>query len=475
MVLLKMGVFPPDGFALPAALSIVGVTPQQIKRLLDHALIQQSSNRFLLHPLIRQYVIEKLNQDAKLKQQVQTAHRTYYLNFVMECLHRIRDTLDPEVNTLLLAERQNIARAWWQTIEEERFEELIPVVDVGGLYEVADVAPEADQLFAETLAILPPGETILRGRLLTYRAMFAWRANNAEKTLKLAQEVEPLLINTPYVRDVALVLCHVAMVENTVLRQFERCMATLDRAERLFDESDCVEDGYTKLILRCARPAALYYAERYAEALPLLETMPVPVWQEIRLFLPEALMHLGQIEEARRVLKEQQHIAYQYNNRRLAIGSAVFLAILDNDQDHLQDNLPVAVIDALVGAVRGRVDYPTVSVFQWALSLLVAGQERWSRLILNGNIHALHRFGETFLMYRAVLQTAHALQTFQLKGSEFLLEALLTEPGCPPEIRLQVQALYQQQTPMPVADDQRSLLDVVTRILLGDDRGNPLR
>jgi len=462
-ILVKLGVFAPDGFTLPAAQAVTGVTPHQMKQLLDHALIQRSDDRFTLHPLIRQYLIEKLNQEANLKQQAQTAHRTYYLNFVMDCLNRNRDMLDPEVNTLLRAERQNIVRAWQQTLDEERFSELIPVVDVGGLYEVADATLEADQLFAQTLDKLPSAETILRGRLLAYRTMFAWRANDVERTLQLAQETEHLLLNTPYTRDVALVLCHVAMVENTVFRQLDRCMATIDRAERLFDESDCIEDGYTKLILRCARPAALYYAGRYAEALPLLETMPVPVWQTIRLFLPETLIHLGRLAEARQMLREQQQVAHQYNNRRLAIGSTGFLAILDNDEE----NLPSAVVDALVAAVRDRMNYPSTSVFHWALSLLVSGQEHWSRLVLHGNVYALHYFGETFLMYRAVLQVTEALQMFRLAGSDVLLKALLADPDCPAEIQQLVRDKYPQAAATPRQPDTK-LLDAVTKVLLGD-------
>lgn len=462
-ILVKLGVFAPDGFTLPAAQAVTGVTPQRMKQLFDHALIQRSDARFILHPLIRQYLIEKLEQNAEVKQQTQTAHRAYYLNFIMECLYRNRDTLDPEVTTLLLAERQNIVRAWRQTLDEERFSELIPVVDVGGLYDVAEATLDADQLFAETLDKLPSNETILRGRLLAYRTIFLWRTNDVERTLQLAQETEQLLLNTPYVRDVALVLCHVAMVENTVFRQLDRCMATIDRAERLFDESDCIEDGYTKFILRCARPAALYYAGKYAEALPLLETMPVPSWQTIRLFLPEALIHLGRSEEARRVLKEQQQVAYVYGKRRLAIGSTVFLAILDNDEE----NLPSAVTDALVAAVRDRMDYPSMSVFHWALSLLVSGQEHWSRLVLNGNIHALHRFGETFLMYQAVLQAVEALQMFQLAGSDILLKTLLADPDCPSEIQQLAKYKYPQAAATP-SQSEVKLLDAVTKVLLKD-------
>lgn len=459
--LLGLGVFAPEGFTLAAAQAVANVTPQQLKHLLDHALIQRHDDLFVLHPLIRQYVIEKLDQQHQLKQAVQIAHRTYYFNVVMDYLAKIRDELDMRAATQFITERQNVLQAWWLAIEQERFADLIPLVDMGSLYDLADIWVEADHLFAQTLQAIPQSERILRGRLLTYRVIFTWRANQPEETQRFTQEVEALLSDTPYIRDVAVVLCHSAMVEIVIFNQLDKCIAILDRVDTLLQNAAIEEDAYTKLIVRCARPSALFYARRYEEALPLQEAMPVPVWHEIRILLAETYIHLGYIDQARHILLEQQQVAYQYDNRRLAIGSAFFLALLDTSVD----DLPAKVVDTLISAVQDKMDYPAISVFYWALGVLARGQLHWAMLIFNGNIHALYRLGQTFLMYRAILRTAQVLQTFQLEGSNHLLALLVTDPHCPQKIQEQARQQYTQPN-APIDIKHQSLLNAVTQVLL---------
>ncbi len=122
--LMSLGIFDGNGFTFEVAEKIADATPIIIKQLLDTALLQRAGhNRYGFHPLIRQYVNEKLVSDAELLEQVRLKHGIYYYEFVMRHINSFAMDLNIETAKSFFHEALNLNKAWNFAIEY-RFPEL---------------------------------------------------------------------------------------------------------------------------------------------------------------------------------------------------------------------------------------------------------------------------------------------------------------------------------------------------------------
>ncbi len=115
VVLGQLTVFP-SSFDLEAATAITDATPLTLARLLDRSLLQRKKDgRFALHPMLHQFVTQKIGeQDRQVSQQ----HSTYFLNFVVSQEDAFNGALPRQAIAAVHAELDNVRQAWRWAVEQ---------------------------------------------------------------------------------------------------------------------------------------------------------------------------------------------------------------------------------------------------------------------------------------------------------------------------------------------------------------------
>jgi hypothetical protein len=435
-VLVSLGVFHRDGFTLQAAETIARATPPIIKQLLDTALLQRKSDgRFAFHPLIRQYIIERLQGDAELLQTMRARHGEYYLDFVMSLIGDLREEMSLGVVERFRPEMYNLNHAWFFALEQGYYDWLEAAVEVGYICEMAGLWQETDLLFATTLEHIPAeNHVLLQGRLLAFRAIFAFRFHDFDTMRTYAQRSWETLQSTDYAWDAATAMCFLAIGE-VFLGNSPRGFEILDSLEELWGRKELKSNGYAASAMSCARPTALLFDGRSQEALPLLEKMVAPAWYESHIHLPECYIGLGMIDQARRVLERLYNASLDHGNYRLTAGTVFYLAIIDSPPEKLLDN----IVSGFIELTRMDIKYPQIAQINHyiATQLNFRGHHRWAKLLFRSNLHMLHVLGTRFSMYKYALQTAQILVSFQPETSARLLQTLRNAPDCPSDLQTQ--------------------------------------
>lgn len=123
-ILAQCSVFQ-GGFTEDAAIIVTQATHQNLKILVDHSLLRDSSKnhtirRYEFHQLVKEFVSDKI--DAYRKQEVEEQHSLYYLNFIAKNLTGLRD-IESNLNELRY-EIDNILQAWEWVVGQNRFDLL---------------------------------------------------------------------------------------------------------------------------------------------------------------------------------------------------------------------------------------------------------------------------------------------------------------------------------------------------------------
>ena len=69
-------------FTLEAAKQVTGTSLILLNALLNKSLLNHNSNLYSIHPLLKQYALEKLATDGGELEQVSKAHSYYYSSFL---------------------------------------------------------------------------------------------------------------------------------------------------------------------------------------------------------------------------------------------------------------------------------------------------------------------------------------------------------------------------------------------------------
>ena len=431
--LTSLGVFDVTGFTFAAAEKIAGATPTSIKQLRDAAIIQATEDRhFVFHPLIRQFVTERLQADEVLYHEVAEKYGQYYFDFVVEHNIAFRESIDLRVIKSFFGEAFQLDIAWLYVLSKERYDWLLQAVEVGYMCDIVSLWSEVDHLFAQTLTVLPKEHDLLRGRLLAFRAIFAFRFNNLNTLREYAQTSWNILHDTPYALDAGAAMAYCAIGE-TFLGDPNQAFALLEQIEGLLEREDLGENAYARLIISAARPIALYFAGHNDKALPLLEQIEAPAWHDLHIHLCECYISLNRMDEAREALEALYNAALDSSYYKSAMSSAFYLSIIDSSLEELPDNVVRACIE-LTQISSYRPIIAQIAHYQ-GTQLMMRGHHAWGKLLLRGNLHMLHLIGEPFLMYRFAFRTARLMQKFQPEDAEQLFEALLNDSQCPQSVR----------------------------------------
>lgn len=431
--LLSLGIFDVTGFTFTAAESIAGATPKIIKQLRDTAIIQATEEkRFVFHPLIRQFITEQLQADEMLYHSIAEKYGQFYFDFVMEHIEEFRNSFDIRVIRSFFGEAFNLDIAWFYVLSKERFEWLLQAVEVGYMADVVSLWAEVNTLFSRTMRALSPEHELLRGRLLAFRAIFAFRFNKLDDLRDYAQTSWGILQDTPYALDTGAAMAYYAIGE-AFLGDSKQSFALLEQIEALLERDDLGQNAYARSIIKAARPVALFFAGHSEKALPLLEKLDVPPWHDLQIHLSECYISLNRIDDAREALEILYSAALDSGYYKSAMSAAFYLAIIDSSQDELADNVVRACIE-LTRISSYRPIIAQIAHYQ-GTQLMMRGHHNWGKLLLRGNLQMLHLIGETFLMYRFAFRIARLMQKFQPEDAEQLFNALRNDPQCPQSVR----------------------------------------
>ena len=148
-VLKKMSVFA-GGFSFDAARQVAEATPQILADLVDRSLVRhETSGRYELHELLRQYVLDKLRDDPTAYEVAMDQHCVYFADYAMQ---RNFETERDHKKSLIDRdiEIDNIRLAWAWAVEQGRVQGLFKLhLGLGELYEIGGRYGEGLELFQQ--------------------------------------------------------------------------------------------------------------------------------------------------------------------------------------------------------------------------------------------------------------------------------------------------------------------------------------
>ena len=145
------------GFTREAASDVVGATIPRLVSLLDRSLIRlPPGGRFEQHPLIAQYVGEKLREQAELWGSSRARHAAYFMEVVRELDAAVQAGQQDTALRDLEAEWANIRAAFEYSLERRDSSE------VGRTLELLEMFHDTRGSYTEALAFLESAETLLR-------------------------------------------------------------------------------------------------------------------------------------------------------------------------------------------------------------------------------------------------------------------------------------------------------------------------
>jgi len=436
--LLALGIFDVTGFTFDAAEKIANATPIIIKQLTDKALIQrQDQRKFAFHPLIRQYVRDRLKADNERHEAVKTQFSKYYFDMVMEQITGIRQKIDLRIVRRFAQEMYNLYYAWRIAMEQGRLDWIEEAAEVGYLLEALSLWREAEQLFGITMGFTPEDYTVIHGRLSAFRAIYAYRVYDIEKMREYGLRSWELLKDTPYALDAGSALAYLAVAES-FLGDVSRGFDLLEKIESLLDRDDLPTHVYAEGIIRGARPTFLLYANQPEDALPLLKEIDVPSWHEINIHLPECYIELDMLHEAWVALENLYDTALDHKRYKSAVYATFYLTVIDANAYSKVSVLSYSLSE--LTTISGH--YPTIAkqAHYFGTLLTMRGYQEWGRLMFLSNIHMLHKRKETSWMYYYGLRVARALSASQPEQSTEMFSLLAYDENAPAEIQSEAQA-----------------------------------
>jgi predicted ATPase/DNA-binding SARP family transcriptional activator len=151
-LLCRLAVFS-GGFTLDAATSVAAATPISLTRLRYKSLIRGAGGRrYEMHPLVRQYALERLAERAEATTQARERHSAFFLRFIGQQTQLLYGE-EPYVGVAQMRrDLDNVRQAWNWAVENDRFADLSASGCLAGLarfYALAGMYEEGETRYAE--------------------------------------------------------------------------------------------------------------------------------------------------------------------------------------------------------------------------------------------------------------------------------------------------------------------------------------
>jgi DNA-binding SARP family transcriptional activator/predicted ATPase len=165
-------------FSRQAAESVAGADAAGLRRLVDKSLlIPLAGDWYAVHDLLRQYALEKLQQDTTRSDLVHTRYSQYYLDKLVEWEAGLVDARQIETLALMSPRVYDLRSAWLLGCQRGDVARLNPALrGICLYYELSNRLAEGRSLCQDSLAHLQarqtPAECLLTARLRTWLARF---------------------------------------------------------------------------------------------------------------------------------------------------------------------------------------------------------------------------------------------------------------------------------------------------------------
>lgn len=198
-VLCRLSVFQ-GGFDREAAQQVAGATIPNLVTLLDKSLLLRSNGRYDMHPLLKQYLAEKLAlspDDARL---TRNRHAAYFTELLTCCAQALRDNASRQALDIFTTEHANILSAWDMVQTHEDYTQWLTATQtLVNLYFLKGSSDEVGTLFSRSVARLravyraATEQKRLLGYLLLYQAASCFYMGDHLTTRNLLEESLQLL------------------------------------------------------------------------------------------------------------------------------------------------------------------------------------------------------------------------------------------------------------------------------------------
>lgn len=231
-VLMKLSIFR-SGFDLAAAEYVAGASLPILATLVDKSLIRvNSSGRYDVHELLRQYSAEKL-ADSEEAAPTANRHQDYFLSLAEEAEAEIYGPQQSPWFDRLEIERGNLYAALAWSLEGGETEQgLRLAAALGWFWQLRLHLREGSQWFEKLLEANPDATTSVRAKALHRASEIETHLSNAARALPLAEEALELARSTHDQWNTAWALAAVGFCEKLGLVNSE----TMEEALVLFRE-----------------------------------------------------------------------------------------------------------------------------------------------------------------------------------------------------------------------------------------------
>lgn len=436
---IKLGIFHYEGFTLRDAEAVAGLSPLDLRQLIQAALLQRDAGgRFKFHPLIRQYITEILRANNPLYSETKEAHCAHYFKFSEYLVEKLNA---PTFSLRLIDEFRagggNLLLAWYHALRQGYYEWILVATEVGYITEMAGNWDLSLKMYYDTLANIPETETVLRGRLLALISIFEGRLYHVERLEACARESWALLQDSDYVWDARAAMQYLALLK-ALVKAGDEAFAILDEIDAKAIPSHLEPNAYVDSVNRIARPLALLYTERLEEARLLLEREKVPTWSESVIYLPECYYLLGMRDKAHQSFVRLYTAALDNRNHRLAQMIVLYLTLLEHDDP----NIPDALTNNYHELIRMGFNYQFIvkNAFYFGVMSMMRGLHREAFYAWYGALRLLDTLHESALKYQYANQIAEYLASLMPHKASALYYAISNTSDCPESLREQARA-----------------------------------
>jgi tetratricopeptide (TPR) repeat protein len=380
----RLGIFP-GGFDRRAAEHVAQSTLDQLVGLTDRSLLRRRrTGRFEIHPLLRAFARERLQADFRLFQESAKGFIDYYARYTADREPYLMGIHQGEALQEMLAEHENVRRAFEMAVEYEDFTRIKPFIEV--MWQVLSTVSwnrEGHRRFieaAERLQQAPgDGRQLVIADLMARAAFFSIRLGKIDQAeSELEQAMPPLRSQGGYEYAFALRICG----------NLEYLRADFEKAQAFYEDSLATMEAVRHLpgqtvALDSLGSMAVELGE-YAKGRSLLERALSLARQagDLRITgfvlndLAQQAVREGRIEDAQRMVDEALVYARQVGHESLAgdcLQSLGEVAMLQGDFSHALAFLSQS-LDVLEGTGIPFKTQRTLARLSW--SALELGQMR---------------------------------------------------------------------------------------------------
>ncbi len=176
VVLQRLAVFH-SGFRQIVAKEVAGASLLTLASLVDKSLLRSlpASGRYLMHELLRQFLLDKLGQNPAEYDQAIARHSHYYLEFMAAHTAALADRNQQEALSAIRPEIQNVRSAWRHVVQQQDVTALLLALDsLYAFYRISSRFQEGADTFHATIEALKEADSadLLVGKLTAREGAF---------------------------------------------------------------------------------------------------------------------------------------------------------------------------------------------------------------------------------------------------------------------------------------------------------------